>query len=113
MKVNEIMVEVISEMRRQREKWGEQNHGDYYWNGILMEEVGEASKVMIENSIRSYVGAVTVDADGPCKVNVVVDRPSNGALRAELIQVAAVALSWIECMDRREVSYAQRLLPVE
>lgn len=101
-KVNDIMVEVLTEMNRQFEKWGEQNHSDYYWNGILMEEVGEASKALIENALRNYVGAVTIDKDGPSKVNVVVDRPMNSQLRKELVQVAAVAMSWIESMDRRE-----------
>ena len=43
-----------------------------YWVGILMEEVGEAMQAQ-----------------------------SASALRAELIQVAAVAVSWVEAIDRR------------
>ena len=94
-----IMSEVAAERARQDAKWGEQNHDDgtglddgasevaeYYrlrttgamadgtitWHLILLEEVYEA----------------LVEAD-PAK------------LRAELVQVAAVAVAWVEAIDRR------------
>ena len=61
------------EMDRQYERWGEQTHQSFYWLGILMEEVGEASKAAIE-----------YDGD---------------AYRQELIHVAAVAINMIVCYD--------------
>lgn len=90
--------EVARERILQNEKWGEQNHpdgtglptdrsmADYFasrcqrdategmttWRGILLEEVYEA----------------LAEAD-PVQ------------LRAELVQVAAVAVAWIEALDRR------------
>jgi hypothetical protein len=93
-----VLSEVDRERQRQDEKWGEQNHpdgtgshfredaddmrrvceweanhGELAWRHILREEVYEA----------------LAESD-PAK------------LRAELIQVAAVAVNWIEAIDRRQ-----------
>lgn len=68
--------EIAAERNSQDEKWGEQNHGDLYWLGILIEEVGEAAKNIIEHK--------------PAELT-----------RTELIQCAAVVVAWIECVDRR------------
>lgn len=77
-KTLEVLYEVGRERRRQDEKWGEQNHDDLFWLGILGEEFGEVSKAIIEG--------------GPFGPTL---------LRNELIQVAAVAVSWVEAIDRR------------
>lgn len=67
---------IAAERAEQDRKWGEQNHTDLYWLGILMEEVGEAAKACIEpNATRNQ-------------------------LRMELIQAAAVIVAWLECQDR-------------
>jgi len=69
---------------KQDNKWGglkKNNHSSLYWLGILMEEVGELSKSIIEGEPKSWV-------------------------RGELVQVAAVAKFWLECMesvDRGEI----------
>lgn len=110
-----IMTEIANERRRQDEKWGEQNHpsihtppsdgnhlrdqkrvADHYgipspdvlkhrcevaeahkcltWGDILLEEVSEA----------------------------IAEHPNDEvARRAELVQVAAVAIAWIQAIDRR------------
>ena len=66
-------VELIRlERSRQDAKWGEQRHMPLYWLAILMEEVGELAKVILEN-----------DALG---------------MRHELVHVAAVAVAWLECL---------------
>ena len=92
-----IADEIVEERERQNEKWGEQNHrdgtsaalvdaadwarriadtaaslGDLTWRDILAEEYYEA--LSEEDPVR---------------------------LRAELIQVAAVATAWVEAIDRR------------
>ena len=69
-----IYNEIYRERIRQDKKWGEQNHDTFKWLSILMEEVGEASKGAVEYNYREY--------------------------RKELIQVAAVAIAMIECLDR-------------
>jgi len=40
---------VNEERERQDTKWGEQNHLPYFWLVILMEEIGELSKAILEN----------------------------------------------------------------
>lgn len=74
-----VLEEVRAERVAQDKKWGEQNHVNLYWAGILMEEVGETAKAIIEG-----------DADS--------------RVREELVQVAAVAVSWIECLDRKKAA---------
>jgi NTP pyrophosphatase (non-canonical NTP hydrolase) len=70
--------DVVEERRRQDQVWGEQEHDDPLWLAILTEEVGEAA----EGVLHEIFGGPTVT-------------------RLEVVQVAAVALAWIECMDRR------------
>ena len=66
--------ELISKERdRQDAKWGEQNHGDLFWLGILSEEVGEAARDIIEDA----------------------------KVKRELVEVAAVAVAWLEAIERR------------
>lgn len=74
---------ILLERKRQDEKWGEQDHGDLYWLGILAEELGEVAKAIIETQ---------------------VGHP--GDTRMELTQLAAVALAWLEAMNRRIETYA-------
>jgi hypothetical protein len=114
-----VLTEVAAERARQEQKWGQQNHVDWtrttatsdlagVWPGgvgphfkwitdykaagkeghalgyfdILMEEVGEAHDEAREGNV--------------------------SALREEVIQVAAVAVAWVECIDRRQALIHQR-----
>lgn len=74
-----VMSDIAGERIRQNEKWGEQNHDDYTWLAILSEEIGETAQAALHNEF------------GGC---------AKGTLRAELVQVAAVAIQWLECIDR-------------
>jgi len=73
--------DVVTERVAQDKMWGQQNHEPGKWLLILMEEVGEWSQA-------------------------VLDHGSKGApkehIREELVQVAAVALSMLECLDRND-----------
>lgn len=69
-----ILEEISIERERQLEKWGKQCHAMLYWLGILMEEVGEVSKAIIENE-------------------------QYAKIREELIQVVAVGVAWLEHLD--------------
>jgi NTP pyrophosphatase (non-canonical NTP hydrolase) len=83
-KLNDILSEIANERVRQNAKWGEQNHSPIEWIAILGEEYGEAAKEALENHFKY---------------------PNNTGLanyRKELIQVAAVAVQMIECLDRTE-----------
>lgn len=94
----EVLADVADERVRQHEKWGPQHHadgtgpifeaeawawkhyndmrvgvtGDTYWKGILLEEVYEA-----------------------------LAEQDRAKLREELVQVAAVAVAWVEDLDSR------------
>lgn len=69
------LLDVARERDRQDKKWGVQNHDDAWWYVILGEEFGEVGKAIYEGDPEAY--------------------------RAELVQVAAVAVAAIESFDRR------------
>jgi len=79
-----VLTEVLNERRAQEHKWGQQDHSPAEWLMILGEEVGEANKAALEKHF-GYDGKK--------------DYPE---YRAELIQVAAVAVSMIESHDRNQ-----------
>lgn len=51
-KMSTVNVLVANELQRQRDKWGIQDRHPQMWMNILMEEVGEASKAMMEAHFR-------------------------------------------------------------
>lgn len=77
-----IIDEIATERQRQDDKWGEQNHDNYRWLTILAEEVGELSRAIIDNEFGGRAA---------------------GTERTELIQVVAVGIQWLECMDRNGI----------
>ena len=80
-----LVAEVLGETGRQIDQWGVQSHPAEHWLGILMEEVGEVARACIE-----------LDED---------------AMRKELIQVAAICMSWLDNIDRdKPTSKIQRAL---
>jgi NTP pyrophosphatase (non-canonical NTP hydrolase) len=79
-----VLQEVLAERIRQDSKWGEQNCHDFEWVSIMTEEVGESAQAANEANFKSGK-----------------TRGDFSHLRAELVQVAAVAVAWIECIDRR------------
>ena len=76
-----VMGDVLHERGQQDSKWGEQNHSPFTYLTILGEEYGEACQA-----------ALHLEFGGP----------EADKLREELVQVAAVAVAFIECLDRGE-----------
>lgn len=74
-----VVREVVAERVRQDSKWGEQNHNPAEWLAVLTEEVGEVAQEVL----RARFGGRGLLA-----------------YRKELVQVAAVAVAMIECLDR-------------
>jgi hypothetical protein len=70
--MDEIWQLIVAERQRQIAKWGKQVHANGTWLLILTEELGEASKSLLEE-----------------------DRLSGAE---ELIQAAAVIVAWLEDM---------------
>lgn len=85
-----VIREIIEERSRQDLKWGEQNWIDPAWTSILSEEVGEAAREA---------------NDGTWPPHDKTREESTRRLRKELIQVAAVAVAWIEAIDRRDETH--------
>jgi NTP pyrophosphatase (non-canonical NTP hydrolase) len=79
---------VQEEQARQDQKWGEQNHSDIKWLPILGEEVGEVNKAI--NHLYHW------NSGDPCELTAMQN------LKEELVHVAAVAMSWLEAIERRE-----------
>lgn len=75
----QIVADVWTERDRQNARFGEQNHDAFTWLTILQEEVGEAAE---------------------CALHDKFGGKEKGRLREELVQVAAVAAAFIECLDR-------------
>lgn len=93
-----VLGEVAAERKRQNEKWGEQNHLDGTGqDGFKYEAVAAIDRC--EGAFR--------DARGTWRHILEEEffeaRAAENAetLRQELIQVAAVAVSWVEAIDRR------------
>ena len=84
-----VCCEVEEERTRQDAKWGQQNHSPIEWIAILTEEVGEAAKEAVEmHFANAFPEHYTNDAERCARY------------RAELIQVAAVAVAMVESLDR-------------
>jgi NTP pyrophosphatase (non-canonical NTP hydrolase) len=84
---SKIFEEISAERKRQDDKWGIQDHSPLVWVGVITEEVGEVAKAVID----SYIP----EMKQICQAELLI----NG-YRRELIQVAAVAVSMIECLER-------------
>ena len=65
---------IDNERQQQDEKWGVQNHGGPKWLTILMEEVGETAKALLESDVEGFID--------------------------EMVHVAAVAVAAIEGLMR-------------
>ena len=83
--IDKMIDQIVAERTHQDSKWGEQNHDDYVWLAILSEEVGEAAQAILK---------VNDSAEG-------VNEWQESDIDAELIQVAAVAIAWLEARARR------------
>ena len=79
--------EIADEQLRQIRKFGLQNHHPFVYLAILTEEVGEAAQAAVDTFFPKTPDAREQELKH---------------LREELIQVAAVAKSFVECLDRAE-----------
>ncbi|TAH39267.1 MAG: hypothetical protein EYC70_00335 [Planctomycetota bacterium] len=76
-----ILSEIFDERDRQDAKFGEQNHPPLLWLAIAQEEIGEAAQAVLH--VREGKPGASLEK-----------------YRAEMLQVAAVALSALEAFDR-------------
>lgn len=86
-RTDDVLAEVRAERERQDGKWGQQNHEPFLWLAILGEEFGESQKAALDARIGAQTGKATLED-----------------LREELIQTAAVAVAFVECLDRNRAA---------
>lgn len=118
-----VMREILAERERQDAKWGEQNHLDGTGpNSQPLRGISDLYVVAAKEQFtgEEYADELSVVARQECKsrgklptlpdtwtailleeVFEALAESELDALRTELIQVAAVALQWVEAIDRR------------
>jgi hypothetical protein len=93
-----VLLEVLDERLRQDAHWGERDHFDGTTSAFkasaeaakrATDRFAKAGRVRWRHILDEEVQEAFAEID-PVK------------LRAELLQVAAVAVAWIECIDRRQ-----------
>jgi len=82
--MDKILDEIKAERARQDAKWGPQKHKPYEWCMILGEEVGEVNRVALELYFDKFYPYTKLTKED---------------YKKELIQVAAVCVHMIECID--------------
>lgn len=94
----DVLAEVLQERYRQNVKWGEQNHPDGT-GGRLLQLIAATART--DCQIAAHDGELTWRHILREEVQEAFAEEDETALRAELIQVAAVAEQWVEALDRR------------
>jgi hypothetical protein len=97
-----VLGEVAYERAGQDEQWGEQNHPDGTGQSFLDEHVArmarDACKIAAQDGTLTWRLILNEEFAEAC-----AERDPD-RLRAELVQVAAVTVAWIEAIDRRQES---------
>lgn len=79
-----VYAEIKAERARQDSKWGSQTHGSFVYATVLAEECGEVARAIHD---ARFAGGRIAD------------------VRAELIQVAAVAVQIVERIDGGRITW--------
>ena len=95
---HDIVAEIHRERYRQDKTWGEQNHPDGT-GGEMWQILANTYRRMCQDA--AAAGQVTWRHILMEEVTEALAEGSPSKLRAELIQVAAVAAAWVEAIDRR------------
>lgn len=108
-----ILVDILKERDAQDIKWGEQNHPDtshghrVHYNSHL--QIAEDWK--FRNKHRAQQGTVAWDGILLEEAYEACGETDLERKVAELIQVAAVAVAWVEAIQRRQVGEQLALFP--
>lgn len=101
-----VLAEVRAERRRQFEKWGQQDHPSFPADRDLSVAAlnMKYAKLIVENT--AAAGGVSFQDILYEEIAEAFAAESERELRAELIQVAATAVAWVEAIDRRKYGKA-------
>lgn len=95
--MNDVIKDVMAEMSAQLEKWGEQNHPD--GSSTRYTPLADIFRSIADNNAAE--GALTWHDILSEEFYEAIAEEDPEKLRTELVQVAAVALTWCEAIDRR------------
>lgn len=98
---NTVLGHVLAERRVQHTIWGEQNHPDGTGRPCDM-ATADSQREACERAFREGWGSWSSILREEVAEALAESDPES--LREELIQVAAVAVAWVEAIDRRVVS---------
>lgn len=110
MTTDRVLEEIHAERARQDKRWGEQNHPDGT-GGIGARHAAIDARMRCQAAAKA--GTLTwhdVLLEEFCEA---IAEDDFGKLRAELIQVAAVAVAWAEAIDRRNGGHIAVVCKVE
>lgn len=97
-----VLPDVARERARQDAKWGEQNHPDIPTASYVFDTLEipneQRARFLCETGTTNWA-AVLIEELAEA-VQAAEDHDVTG-LRAELVQIAAVAVAWVEAVDRR------------
>lgn len=93
-----VLGDITEERERQDAKWGEQNHPDGT-GGTTMVMLADLRRDVADRAAKA--GALTWKHILAEEVYEAFAESDVDKLRTELIQVAAVAVGWVEALDRR------------
>lgn len=97
-----VLAAVAAERTRQEQQWGQQSHPDRSLLSHRRDASSQASFWKAENAYRAKVGHISWDGILLEEVFEALAEEDPAKLRAELVQVAAVAAAWVEAIDRRQ-----------
>jgi hypothetical protein len=92
-----VLLQIEAERLSQDAKWGQQDHPD--GTSAVYTETAERARILC--SVRHAEGVGTWNLILLEEVAEACAETDPAKLREELIQVAAVAVAWIEAIDRR------------
>lgn len=114
MSTETVLIEVADERAEQDAKWGEQDHPDgtgpgHLWPGLFRHPMALSASIAKEQvdfdarSGRLNFAGILLE-----EVFEAISEDDVEALRGELIQVAAVAVAWVEAINRRSAKVRAR-----
>lgn len=102
--INMVLSEVYQERVRQDAKWGEQNHPDFDPEVTAHIPSETKAKELCDNAFVKGYGTYSHILLEEFVEAIQVAEYNKDLLREELVQVAAVAVSWIEKLDRDKLA---------
>lgn len=95
--VHDVLCDVRDERSRQDQKWGRQDHPDGTGVGMLA-ELGAELEAAARHALSESPTYAAILAE---EVGEALQESNPTRLREELVQVAAVAVAWVQLIDRR------------